>query len=101
MGIIGTLYGINTAAVEPQLRTFAAGMTVSFQNVFGYAFGPLIPGAVASVTGRCIDHIWPNVEWNAHAINGATFAAGMSFAMSATWLLVLFTAWGAYKARVL
>eukprot|EP00928_Gymnodinium_smaydae_P094342 TRINITY_DN7907_c0_g1_i2.p1 TRINITY_DN7907_c0_g1~~TRINITY_DN7907_c0_g1_i2.p1 ORF type:complete len:562 (-),score=108.96 TRINITY_DN7907_c0_g1_i2:167-1852(-) len=99
--ITGTLYGVNTDAVNVELRTFAAGLTVSFQNVFGFACGPLIPSAFASIVSVSVGRIWPEFDWNPAAVDGAQFAAGMGLALLATWTLVLFTRQAAVRARLM
>eukprot|EP00401_Gymnodinium_catenatum_P063564 CAMPEP_0117509484 /NCGR_PEP_ID=MMETSP0784-20121206/27498_1 /TAXON_ID=39447 /ORGANISM="" /LENGTH=624 /DNA_ID=CAMNT_0005305091 /DNA_START=79 /DNA_END=1950 /DNA_ORIENTATION=+ len=98
--IIGTLYGINTSCTRPEYKTITSGLTVSFQNVFGYAFGPLVPGAFVSFVEVSLDDIWPNVTWNQRALDGAKFAAGMGLALISTWLLFLFTRWAFMTARI-
>jgi len=99
--ITGTLYGINTEAVGDDMRTFAAGLTVSFQNVFGYAFGPLLPSCVAGFVGHIIEDVWPDIPWDKKAVDGARFAVGMASALAATWLLFAFTRAAVISARVL
>jgi len=98
--ITGALYGINTDAVCEEARTFAAGLTVSFQNVFGYAFGPLLPSFVSQVVGSSVTDVWPDWHWDRKAVDGAKFAAGMSFALISTWLLFLFARQAAVSARL-
>mmetsp|Transcript_78511 Transcript_78511/g.163106 ORF Transcript_78511/g.163106 Transcript_78511/m.163106 type:complete len:690 (+) Transcript_78511:48-2117(+) len=99
-GITGALYGINTESVSEEARTFAAGLTVSWQNVFGFAFGPLLPSAVAEIVGNSVQDYWPMWHWNQAAIDGAKYAAGMSYALACTWLLFFFAWKAAVYARV-
>lgn len=40
------LTGINVGSVPMQRRSLASGLTVSLQNMLGYALGPLLPGLV-------------------------------------------------------
>jgi len=98
--ITGALYGINTESVEEEERTFAAGLTVSFQNVFGYACGPLLPSAFSQLVGDTVKDFWPRWPWNQEAVDGAKFAAGMGFALICTWMLFLFARMAAVSARL-
>merc|ERR1719373_1048926 len=97
---MGALYGINTDSVSEDARTFAAGLTVSFQNVFGYAFGPLFPSGVAELVGDTVQDIWPDWPWHQRAVDGAKYAAGMGSALAATWVLFVFARLAAVSARL-
>jgi len=99
--VTGVLYGINTDAVSPEMRTFAAGLTVSFQNVFGFAFGPLLPSTAAELVGRGLPREWPGFIWDRQAVDGAKYAVGMGVALAATWALFTFARLSAVSARVL
>lgn len=96
----GVLYGINSDACSEEVRTFAVGLTVSFQNVFGYACGPLLPSGVAQLVGSCVQRVWPHWPWHRHAVDGAKFAAGMGSALAATWVLFFFARMGYVSARL-
>merc|ERR1711862_568228 len=73
----GVMHGINIEAVSEGERAFAAGLTVSFQNIFGFACGPLLPSVVVQLVGCTVQAAWPDVLWNQQALDGAKFAAGM------------------------
>lgn len=98
--ITGMLYGINIDSVNEEDRTFAAGLTVSFQNVFGFAFGPLLSSAVSELVGDAVQQYWPEWPWRPVAVDGAKYAAGMSSALALTWLLFFFTRKAAVSARL-
>ncbi|CAK0877401.1 unnamed protein product [Prorocentrum cordatum] len=99
--VTGVLYGINTEAAADELRSVAAGLTVSSQNVFGYACGPLIPGAFAAFVGISVSSWWPEFHWDAKALDGAKFSAGMGLAFVTSWFLFLFARRAAQRARVM
>jgi len=99
-GIQGTLYGINTMSAGPEMQAYAAGLTVAFQNVFGYASGPLLPGLFAHFIGSTVKYLWPMFEWNRHAVAGAQYASGMGLALIATWTLFWLTRHANIRARL-
>eukprot|EP00929_Paragymnodinium_shiwhaense_P009028 TRINITY_DN11304_c0_g1_i1.p1 TRINITY_DN11304_c0_g1~~TRINITY_DN11304_c0_g1_i1.p1 ORF type:complete len:669 (+),score=98.85 TRINITY_DN11304_c0_g1_i1:138-2144(+) len=41
---VPALCGINCEVVPDAMRPFAAGIEMTFRNILGYAFGPLLPG---------------------------------------------------------
>jgi len=82
----GTLYGINTDSVTPETKTTAAGLTVSMQNIIGFALGPLLPGIVAEMTGHLIRDAW---EEDPDVVHGAQFSTGMAVSLLALWPLLL------------
>jgi len=84
----GTLYGINTDAATPETKTSAAGLTVSMQNIIGFAFGPLVPSILADVAGGLIATLCPWLEEN--SVRGVQFAIGMACALLAAWPLLYF-----------
>eukprot|EP00448_Togula_jolla_P021906 CAMPEP_0170574048 /NCGR_PEP_ID=MMETSP0224-20130122/3090_1 /TAXON_ID=285029 /ORGANISM="Togula jolla, Strain CCCM 725" /LENGTH=577 /DNA_ID=CAMNT_0010896675 /DNA_START=37 /DNA_END=1769 /DNA_ORIENTATION=+ len=91
----GTLYGINTDSVTEETKTAAAGLTVSMQNIIGYAFGPLLPDLIADFAGRAFEAARSNeAEFVLHR---AQFSIGMASALLAVWPLFL-AARGAARA---
>merc|ERR1719293_411341 len=72
----GTLYGINTDSATPETKTSAAGLTVSMQNVVGFALGPLLPSVTAELVGTAIRGAWPETE--RPVIHSAQFSTGMA-----------------------
>lgn len=94
----GTLYAINTDATASERRTFAAGLTVAFQNVFGFAFGPLLPGSFASLVATIGPVLWPGVETG--ALSAAQYAGAMGMALMGSWALYIFTRRAANYARI-
>jgi len=83
----GTLYGINTDSTTPATKTAAAGLTVSMQNIIGYALGPLLPGVPAEITGQAIRGRWP--EEPIQAMRAAQFSVGMALGIAVVWPLAL------------
>lgn len=92
----GTLYGINTASVKPDLQTTAAGLTVSMQNIVGFAFGPLLPSITAEVAGSMFTQAWPDAHPG--SLRSAQFSVGMVVALAGSWFL-LFSARRAAQAN--
>lgn len=48
-GSLAGLTGVNAGALPVQLRSFASGCTIGFQNMLGFALGPLVPGIVMDI----------------------------------------------------
>jgi len=82
----GTFYGINTDSTTPETATVAAGLTVSMQNIMGFAFGPLIPSIIADVAGGVIKSRFPLLQ--EESVRGGQFSIGMAFALLAAWPLL-------------
>jgi len=83
----GTLYGINTDSTTPETKTSAAALTVSLQNIVGFALGPLLPSVVAEYVGDGIQSWTP--EAGADVARSAQFACGMAVSLLALWPLLL------------
>uniref|UniRef100_A0A7S2NWA0 Major facilitator superfamily (MFS) profile domain-containing protein n=1 Tax=Zooxanthella nutricula TaxID=1333877 RepID=A0A7S2NWA0_9DINO len=83
----GTLYGINTDSATPETKTSAAGLTVSMQNVVGFALGPLLPSVTAELVGNGIHDAWP--ETDVRVVHSAQFSTGMAASLLALWPLLL------------
>lgn len=83
----GVLYGINTDSTTSETKSSAAGLTVSMQNIIGFAFGPLIPSMVADLVERLISDAYP--EEDKLVVHSASFTTGMAVALVVTWLLLL------------
>jgi len=83
----GTLYGINTDSTTPETKTSAAALTVSMQNIIGFALGPLLPSLVAELVGHTIGDAWP--EEGVSVIHSAQFSTGMATSLFALWPLLL------------
>lgn len=83
----GTLYGINTDSTTPETRTSAAALTVTMQNVIGFAMGPLLPSVTAEMVGNCISGAWPETELR--VVHSAQFSTGMAASLLALWPLLL------------
>mmetsp|Transcript_98113 Transcript_98113/g.282020 ORF Transcript_98113/g.282020 Transcript_98113/m.282020 type:complete len:660 (+) Transcript_98113:182-2161(+) len=83
----GTLYGINTDSTTPETKTSAAALTVSLQNVVGFALGPLLPSVVAEYVGDGIQSWTP--EAGPDVARSAQFACGMAVSLLALWPLLL------------
>lgn len=94
----GTLYGINTDSVQMSLQTTAVGMTVSLQNIVGFAFGPLVPSMTADFAGSMYSAAWPGLE-SAQAMRSAQFSTGMAVALMSSWLLFISAHRGEKSAR--
>jgi len=77
----GTLYGINTDSTTPETKTSAAALTVSMQNIIGFALGPLLPSCVAEVVGNSIKGAWP--EEDISVVHSAQFSTGMAVSLFA------------------
>jgi len=74
----GMLYGINTDSATLETKTTAAGLTVSMQNVLGFAFGPLLPSIAAEFIQDLITRLYPMEE--DRGSHGAALASGMALA---------------------
>jgi len=93
----GTLYGINTDSATPETKTAAAGLTVSMQNIVGFAFGPLLPSMAAECVQDLITRLYPTEDERGY--HGASFASGMALALCVTWLLLFCVHRAAAAAR--
>jgi len=82
----GTLYGINTDSTTPDTKTSAAALTVSMQNVIGFALGPLLPSVVAEMVGDSISAWTPKTDTD--VVHSAEFAAGMAVSLLFLWPLL-------------
>jgi len=77
----GTLYGINTDSTTPETKTSAAALTVSMQNIIGFALGPLLPSVVAEMVGNAIEGAWPAEDMG--VVHSAEFSTGMAVSLFA------------------
>lgn len=83
----GTLYGINTDSTTPETKASAAALTVSMQNIIGFALGPLLPSITAEMVGHSIVEVRPEEE--VPVVRSAQFSAGIAVSLFALWPLVL------------
>lgn len=59
---IATHTAINVEVVSEEMRSFASGMTISMQNLLGYAGGTLVPGVFMDVSQRVYTSYMSNTE---------------------------------------
>eukprot|EP00928_Gymnodinium_smaydae_P035309 TRINITY_DN24872_c0_g1_i1.p1 TRINITY_DN24872_c0_g1~~TRINITY_DN24872_c0_g1_i1.p1 ORF type:complete len:524 (-),score=95.61 TRINITY_DN24872_c0_g1_i1:144-1715(-) len=89
MAMNGTLVGINTESVRKEERATAAGFTVGFANIIGYAFGSMVPMIAADMAGASIQYEYPTERLN--TVRSAQFAIGMTVALLSAWLFLIST----------
>lgn len=50
-GCVAVCCGINVEVIPASQRSFSSSVEMTFRNIFGYAFGPLLPGLLVSIAG--------------------------------------------------
>merc|ERR1712113_892828 len=93
----GTLYGINTDSTTAETKTSAAGLTVSMQNIIGFAFGPLLPSLAADLAASLMHEAEPG-EGN-RVVHSAAFSTGMAVALFASYPLLIAVHLAAVESR--
>merc|ERR1712087_318638 len=95
--IQGTLYGINTDSSTPETKTSAAGLTVSMQNIIGFAFGPLLPSLAADLAASLMHEAEPGE--GSRVVHSAAFSTGMAVALFAAYPLLIAVHLAAVESR--